>query len=184
MKCELCKQAEAQQAIRKVINQEEQELYVCKACAKAQTPKKEKPSASLEASPEVLEVIKETLPEIMGMILGAAVEFSGKMPSPAKETTCPLCGLTRSEYKKAARLGCAQCYETFLKDLDNVVGEMHRFPRHIGKGPKCPHPSKFVTSLTERLRIAEAEKRVVEAENIRARIRQLGWDPETLKGQP
>jgi protein arginine kinase activator len=184
MKCELCKQAEAQQAIRKVINQEEQELYVCKACAKAQTPKKEKPSASFEAPPEVLDVIKETLPEIMGMILGAAVEFSGKMPSPAKETICPLCGLTRTEYKKAARLGCAQCYETFLKDLDNVVGEMHRFPLHTGKGPKNPRPSTTVISLTERLRTAEAEKRVVEAEDIRARIRKLGWDPETLKGQP
>jgi len=183
MKCELCNQAEAQQAIHKVIGQEEQELYVCKACAEAQQSKKEKPVVSLEASPEVLDAIKETLPEIMGMILGATAEFSGKIPSPVKETVCPLCGLTRTEYKKAARLGCAQCYETFIKDLDSVVGEMHRFPRHVGKGPQQPRPSKFVISLTQRLRVAEAENRVVEAEDIRARIRQLGWDPETLKGQ-
>jgi protein arginine kinase activator len=184
MKCELCKQAEARQAIRRTINQEEQELYVCEACAAAQNPKQEKPVVSLEASPEVLEVIKETLPEIMGMILGATVEFSGPIPSPGKETICPLCGMTRSEYKKIARLGCAQCYETFIKDLDSVVGEMHRSPRHIGKGPTQPRPSSYVNALKERLRKAEADSRVIEAEDIRTRIRQLGWDPETLKGQP
>ena len=67
-----------------------------------------------------MEAIKETLPEIMGMILGATVEFSGRLQS-LKDPVCPSCGLSRSEYKKAARLGCAQCYETFVKDLDGLV---------------------------------------------------------------
>jgi protein arginine kinase activator len=183
MKCEICHQADAQQAIKKIADSGEQELYVCKACAVAQHPKKEKVAGHLEPPPEVLEVIKETLPELMGMILGATVEFTGRMPS-FKELVCPLCGLSRSEYKKAARLGCAQCYETFIKDLDGVVGEMHRIPLHIGKKPKQPHPSKYAVSLLERLRVAEEGKRVPEAEELRSRIRQLGWDPEKMKGPP
>lgn len=182
MKCELCHQAEAQQAIRKAVNSEEQELYVCKACADAQQPKKEKAVLPPDPPPEVLDVIKETLPELMGMILGAAVEFTGRIPS-FKEAVCPLCGLTRSEYKKAARLGCAQCYETFIQDLDGVVGDMHRFPVHNGKKPKHPRPSKQASLLIERLRAAEKENRTGDAEALRDRIRQLGWDPEVKEGQ-
>jgi protein arginine kinase activator len=181
MKCELCHKADAQQAIRKSVNNETQELYVCKACAEAQLPKKEKPAVPQEPPPEIIEAIKETLPELMGMILGATVEFTGRIPS-FKEPVCPLCGLTRAEYKKAARLGCAQCYETFIKDLDSVVGEMHRFPHHTGKKPKHPRPSKHAALLMERLRAAETENRAADAEELKARIRQLGWDPGTLEG--
>lgn len=182
MKCELCHNADAQRAIRKLVNNEEQELYVCNACANAQQPKKEKPAAPQEPPPEVMDVIKETLPEIMGMILGAAVEFTGRIPA-IKDPVCPLCGISRSEYKKAARLGCAQCYETFVKDLDGMVGEMHRIPRHTGKAPKHPQPSPYVSLLMDHLRTAKRELRTTEAEELQARLRQLGWDPQAPEGQ-
>jgi protein arginine kinase activator len=176
MKCELCHNADAQRAIRKLVNSEEQELYVCKACAEAQQPP-QKPAVAQEPPPDVMEVIKETLPEIMGMILGATVEFSGRLQS-FKDPVCPICGLSRSEYKKAARLGCAQCYETFVKDLDGLVDDMHRIPRHIGKSPKHPKPSLHVSLLMRQLRDAEKEARLPDAAELKARIRQLGWDPE------
>jgi len=176
MKCELCHNADAQRAIRKLVNSEEQELYVCNACAKAQQPPS-KPAAPPEPPDEVMEAIKETLPEIMGMILGATVEFSGRLQS-LKDPVCPSCGLSRSEYKKAARLGCAQCYETFVKDLDGLVDDMHRIPRHTGKSPKHPKPSLHVSLLMRQWRDAVKEARQADAAELKARIRQLGWDPE------
>jgi protein arginine kinase activator len=179
MKCELCHNADAQRAIRKLVNNEEQELYVCKACAEAQQPP-QKPAVAQEPPPDVMEVIKETLPEIMGMILGATVEFGGHLQS-LKDPVCPNCGLSRSEYKKAARLGCAQCYETFVKDLDGLVDDMHRIPRHTGKAPKHPKPSLLVSLLMRQLRDAEKEARLPDAAELKARIRQLGWDPEALQ---
>lgn len=176
MKCELCHNVDAQRAIRKIVNSEEQELYVCNNCAKKQLLHK-KPMVSEEPPPDVIDVIKETLPEIMGMILGATVEFSGRIQS-IKDPVCPICGLSRSEYKKAARLGCAQCYETFVKDLDGLVDDMHRIPRHIGKAPKHPVPSQHVSLLMKQLHTAEQEQRLTDAEELKTRIRQLGWDPE------
>lgn len=179
MKCELCHNADAQRAIRKLVNSEEQELYVCTACAEAQQPP-QKPTPPQEPPPDVMAVIKETLPEIMGMILGATVEFSGRLQS-VKDPVCPNCGLSRSEYKKAARLGCAQCYDTFVNDLDGLVDDMHRIPRHTGKAPKHPRPSPHVTLLLKQWRTAEQEHRQADADELKARIRQLGWDPEATQ---
>jgi protein arginine kinase activator len=176
MKCEICHTLDAQRAIRKRVNNEEQELYVCNVCAEAQHPPK-KVDVSEEIPQDVMDVIKETLPEIMGMILGATVEFSGRIHA-VKDPVCSTCGLSRSEYKKAARLGCAQCYETFAKDLDGLVDDMHCIPRHTGKAPKHPRPSQHVALLLQHLRTAEQEKRQIDADELKARIRQLGWDPE------
>lgn len=182
MKCELCHQADAQRAIRKLVNNEEQELYVCNACAQKQQAKKGKPAKHQKPPPEVMDVLKETLPEIMGMILGATVDFTGNIPS-IKDPVCSLCGISRSEYKKAGRFGCAQCYETFVKDLDGVVGEMHRIPRHIGKAPKKPKPSSSISRLMDHLRTAMREQRTTEVEELQSRLRQLGWDPPSPEGQ-
>jgi protein arginine kinase activator len=179
MKCELCHNADAQRAIRKRVNSEEQELYVCNACAEAQQPP-QKPMSDQEPPPDVMAVIKETLPEIMGMILGATVEFSGRIQS-IKDPNCPNCGLSRSEYKKAARLGCAQCYETFVKDLDGLVDDMHRIPSHTGKAPKHPRPSQHIAMLIKQWRTAEQEQKQADADDLKARIRQLGWDPEATQ---
>lgn len=187
MKCELCHQAEAQRAIHKLVNNEQQELYVCNACAEAQQQPKKKPLPEAppaqtlqEPPPEVMEVIKETLPEIMGMILGATVEFSGRLQS-SKEQLCPFCGISRSEYKKVARLGCARCYETFVKDVDGIVDEMHRIPRHKGKAPKHPRPSPLVLQFMKDLRTAEQEQRPADVETLKTRIQQLGWDPASAE---
>lgn len=179
MKCELCHTEDAQRAIRTLVNKDEQELYVCNACAETQLLKK-KTAVPEEPSADVMDVIKETLPEIMGMILGATVEFSGRIQS-MKDPVCPICGLSRSEYKKAARLGCAQCYETFVKDLDGLVDDMHRIPCHTGKAPKLPKPSQHVSLLMTQLRIAEQEHRQADAKELKSRIRQLGWDPESTQ---
>ena len=176
MKCELCHSADAQQAIRKLVADEEQEFYVCKACAQAQQllPK---PAFSNEPPTDVMDVIKETLPEIMGMILGATVEFTGRLPS-VKDSACPACGLSRAEYKKSARFGCAQCYETFAKDLEGLVDDMHRIPHHTGKTPKHPKPSPQASLLMEQLRLAQQEGRQLDAEELKARLSSFGWDTE------
>lgn len=179
MKCELCHNVDAQRAIRKLVDNEEHELYVCNACAKTQSLPKNT-VVSEEPPLDVMDVIKETLPEIMGMILGATVEFSGRIQS-IKDPVCPICSLSRSEYKKAARLGCAQCYETFVKDLDGLVDDMHRIPRHTGKVPQHPKPSQHVSLLIKQLRTAEQEQRQADADELKLRIRQLGWDPESTQ---
>ena len=41
--------------------------------------------------------------------------------APSQVKSCPDCGMTIADYKKATLLGCPQCYETFSSELDGVI---------------------------------------------------------------
>ncbi|MCL2104234.1 MAG: hypothetical protein FWH21_04165 [Kiritimatiellaeota bacterium] len=133
MKCEICQSADAEKAIRKEVGGKEQELYVCSRCAREGYPAittkkvlKKKTAATTGA---------EVLPELVGMMIDAAIEIMNH-PSPSEESVCRHCGITRSEYRKTSRLGCAMCYVAFAKELDGVVADMHRHTQHVGKQPR------------------------------------------------
>jgi len=189
MKCEICHIADAAQAILRKEGGQEQELYVCPVCAmevrvaeqgkkiddlkktvkklskKAAAPKKEEP---------------DPLPELVGMIIDATLEIMNHV-LPSQESVCPHCGITRADYRKATRLGCATCYETFTKELSSLIADMHRTPQHTGKAPMRPVPSKGVQKLMRRLKTAEHDKRVKDAAVLRDAIRALGWEPDAPK---
>lgn len=52
---------------------------------------------------------------------------------PDQEEFCPWCGLTRRELYASGRLGCARCYETFAREVEDALREIHGEDRHIGK---------------------------------------------------
>ena len=134
MKCEMCQRADAEKAIRKKVEGQEQELYVCARCAGEGKPNA---SPEKEPPPQKAALIKgaAVLPELVGLLIDATLEILNH-PSPSDESVCPRCGITRSEYRKASRLGCAICYKTFAKELDGLVADMHRHTQHVGKKPR------------------------------------------------
>ena len=179
MKCEICHTADAQQAvIRKVEGQEGQELYVCAACA----------ASCRQEAPSIVETVLTYLQQMGGAPddgakpAQAAPDATLEIVSPPREPTCPHCGITRADYRKVSRLGCATCYETFADELAGVIADMHRIPRHTGKTPKCPAPSKKVRRLMRQLAAAEQEQRPKDAAELRDAIRLLGWEPDTTDG--
>jgi len=119
---------------------------------------------------------------MVGMIIDATLEIMNHALL-SKESVCPHCGITRSEYRKASRLGCATCYETFAKELGGLIADMHRCPRHKGKSPRRPAPSKEVQKLMMRLKAAVVEQRGDDAEMLRETIRSLGWEPDVIRGE-
>jgi len=186
MKCELYHTVDAQQAIRKEVNGEEQELYVCSSCAALESrPKQKQPTLTIEGAlppPQVLQAIQETLPELMNLLMDASLEILGHNRQASSELKCPQCGITRAEYRKASRLGCAICYETFIKDLDGVIQEMNRIPRHVGKSPRIPQPSAQTQKLMRQLKVAASTLNPAETEALKNHIRELGWFPERDDG--
>lgn len=185
MKCEMCHKVDARQAIRKEINGEEQELYVCSSCAELESRPKKKTTLTIEGAlppPQVLQAIKETLPELMNLLMDASLEILGHNSLASSEMKCPQCGITRAEYRKASRLGCAICYETFIKDLDGVIQEMNRIPRHVGKSPKIPQPSAQTQKLMQQLKAATSTLNPAETEALKNHMRELGWLPERDAG--
>ena len=173
MKCELCHKAAAEVAIRKKVDGEEQEFYVCKACAgeaaRQETAARE-PAAAGAAEPEAAGALP-----LMGIILDAAFEIVGRAMN-VSEPKCPECGITRAEYRKASRLGCPACYDAFSRDLETAVLELHRSLQHVGKSPAKARKAWQLQQLRNELDEAVKNQRYEEAIALRDRIRKLGGE--------
>ena len=79
--------------------------------------------------------------------LGAAQEM--EQASAGGEVKCPNCGFTQADFKKAGRLGCAECYKVFSEGLEGLLKTMHKGTRHVGK---VPHAYKQSQDLTDKLK--------------------------------
>lgn len=182
MKCELCHKADAETAVRRRVEGEEQELYVCRACAHDVSAREASaaPQPHDAAAPAAADGLA-ALP-LMGMILDAAFEIVGRAVN-LSELTCPVCGITRSEYRKASRLGCPACYEAFAKELDTAVLEMHRSLQHAGKTPEKARAMWQRQQLENELGDAVKGQRYEEAIALRDRIKRLDR-PEERQGGP
>ena len=65
---------------------------------------------------------------------------------------CPGCGSTLSDIAKSSKVGCAQCYDVFARQLTNVLHKAHGSTEHVGKRPKRIKEIKLtVTSLLEQI---------------------------------
>jgi len=181
MKCELCHKADAETVIRKKDAGEEQELFVCRACAHVASRGEAAAAPQQDASAPGPSETLASLP-LMGMILDAAFEIVGRAVN-LSELTCPVCGITRSEYRKSSRLGCPACYEAFAKELDTAVLEMHRSLQHVGKTPEKARAMWQRQQLENALNDAVREQRYEEAIALRDQIRRLG-PPEGQQGGP
>ncbi len=56
-------------------------------------------------------------------------------PSQEKIQRCEKCGASFEEIAKTGRLGCAECYKTFRRQLLPVIQRIHGTARHKGKTP-------------------------------------------------
>lgn len=177
MKCELCHKAEAQTAVYREVEGVSRELYVCQQCAlrKASVPKADGTATSGEMGAPTGVVVPPS--PMMGMILDAAFEIVGRAIA-SEEPQCSVCGITRSEQRKRRRLGCPACYDSFARELDAAILEMHRNTRHVGKIPKKEHATLRRRELQEQLERAVAGQRFEEAIQIRDQLRREGPERE------
>jgi protein arginine kinase activator len=106
--------------------------------------------------------------------LGAAQEVE---QSGGSDLRCPKCGFTQGDFKKAGRLGCADCYATFADGLEGLLKTMHKGTKHAGK---VPHSLQQTRDMAERFKVLQKKlSKAVEDENfeqaatLRDEIRQL-----------
>ncbi len=130
----LCKQNEAKVHLTQIVQDKVQKVDLCEDCAKTKG---------------VNDPAGFSLADLL-LGLGAAKEI--EETNAGEELKCPNCGFTQADFKKAGRLGCSECYETFAEPLDSLLKSMHKGPRHVGKAPQALAQSR---DLTERLRILQ-----------------------------
>lgn len=110
------------------------------------------------------------------LLLGLGASQEMEQAGAGGETKCPSCGFTQADFKKAGRLGCAQCYHTFADGLEQLLKSMHKGTRHRGKIPAAMRESQDLSerlkSLQKKLEKAVSEENFEQAAQCRDEIKE------------
>ena len=85
--------------------------------------------------------------------------------------------IDQADFKKAGRLGCPECYETFAEPLGGLLKTMHKGTRHVGKVPESLRQtldfSDRLKGLQKKLAKAIEEEDFEKAAVLRDEIKQI-----------
>lgn len=129
----MCKQKEATVYLTRIEGDKVQKVDLCEECAKKQGVND--PAVSLAD---------------MLMGIGTSKEFE-KAPTAGGEPSCPKCGFTQADFKKAGRLGCPECYTTFADGIAPLLTSMHKGSRHTGKTPRVKQAARDLAARVKQL---------------------------------
>lgn len=163
MLCERCKKNLATVHMKKNINGEKAECYLCEECA-----------ISIDHQLSFDQFFQGFLDTIFNS--DHAIGFSG-MPQKHVSPACKICGLTYSEFREHGKLGCVNCYDTFKDQLDIIFKNIHGSNRHQGKFPHrkgaiLKRKRDIETLKTSLMKAIEAEE-YEQAAQLRDRIREI-----------
>src|SRR5579863_9957785 len=158
MLCCVCKEREATVHLTQIAGDKMQKVDLCEECAKHKG---------------VNDPAAFSLADLL-LGLGASQEIEQSVSSDLK---CPKCGFTQADFKKAGRLGCADCYTTFGEGLDGLLKTMHKGTRHIGKVPQSLAVTRDLSErrklLQKRLSKAVDDENFEQAALLRDELRQI-----------
>lgn len=161
MKCECCNKKEATIHLTQVIDGQAKKLNLCQDCA-------------LENGIDLNSPISIT-DVLLG--LGAQVQAGGQPDSTKFDLSCSRCQMTRSEFKQRTRLGCPECYNAFMGELNALTKAMHHSGQHVGKIPARQgseaRMAAQIAALQKDIEIAIALEQYEVAANLRDKIKTL-----------
>jgi protein arginine kinase activator len=158
MLCSNCKQKEATVHYSNISGDKKHNVDLCEDCAKSKGMNDPLGFSFVD--------------ELFG--LGAAQEIEEAGGDTGLK--CPACGFTQSDFKKAGRLGCAECYQTFAEPLAGLLKTMHKGTRHVGKVPEALRQTRDLSDrlkqLQKKLAKAIEDENFEEAATLRDEIKQ------------
>ena len=168
MVCDACKQQQATVHLTEIVNEQMTELHLCETCANQK-------GAQVESHFGLADLLSG-LAE-MGKPQGGKEAGAGEEEDVSTKA-CPSCGMTYEDFRKVGRLGCADCYGTFKRNLASLLKRIHGSPHHLGKAPaRLVKPaSKTKTELAD---MKHALERAIEMEEfekaaqLRDQIREM-----------
>jgi protein arginine kinase activator len=142
--CDLCGESPAVVHMKEVDNDKIRHLDLCQRCAETRG------FALGDAASSGIQNIAEKLVS-MAKDISEAREAEG--------VRCPSCGLLYSEFARTGRLGCPQCYTTFIAQLKPILRKAHGEIRHRGVQPREDPATRDDRQELRRLR-AELDRAV------------------------
>jgi protein arginine kinase activator len=131
MLCCICKEKEATVHLTQIAGDKMQKVDLCEECAKTKG------------------VNDPTGFSLADLLLGLGASQEIEQAGGGTGLKCPACGFTQADFKKAGRLGCPECYQTFAEPLEGLLKTMHKGTRHVGKAPESLRQSR---DLSDRLK--------------------------------
>jgi protein arginine kinase activator len=157
MKCDLCDK-EAVVHLTQVVNGAMKEVHLCEEHAVAQGIDLNSPIS------------------ITDILMGLSAPQKN-IPASELSLACPRCGMAREEFRKTGRLGCPDCYKTFMTELSMAIKAMHHSGQHLGKIPAREGVQTRVKSniarLQKDLEAAVAREDFEKAAALRDQIRKF-----------
>ncbi len=159
MVCCVCKQKEATVHLTQIAGEKMQKVDLCEDCAKEKG------------------VNDPATFSLADLLLGLGASQEMEEASGGSDVRCPHCGFTQADFKKAGRLGCAHCYETFAEGLESLLKSMHKGTRHKGKIPTALRGSQDLrdkmATLQKKLDKAVAEENFEQAAQLRDELKAV-----------
>jgi protein arginine kinase activator len=111
------------------------------------------------------------------LLLGLGASQEMEQATGGADVKCPRCGFTQADFKKAGRLGCAECYKTFAEGLESLLKTMHKGTRHVGKAPEAMRQTRDLSdrlkTLQKKLAKAVEDENFEQAAQLRDEIKQM-----------
>jgi len=161
MLCDRCGKNAASVLIKQNINGKITEYNLCEECASHTT-------GSLPFDT----ILKNFMNSVMGITgVGDVKEKENK--AVLKDLKCPSCGLTYEGFNSCGKLGCAECYNAFRKQLLTLFKNVHGSASHTGKLPA--RGGAELLQLREIDKLKKQLKQLIEAEEFEeaAKVRDL-----------
>jgi protein arginine kinase activator len=159
MLCDICKKNVATVHLTQMIEGKTKKVDLCEACSKEKG------------------VDDPTGFSLADLLLGLGAAQEIEQSSGGGEIKCPNCGFTQADFKKAGRLGCAECYKVFAEGLEGLLKTMHKGTRHVGKVPAVFRQSQDLAdklkSLQKKLEKAIASEDFESAAKLRDEVKAL-----------
>ena len=147
-----------------VIGDEKKTLNLCKSCAD-----KEGLNNPLV---DISKVFGKILIDILSEHLSS--KAAGTVTKKDRELVCDGCGLSWADFMTSGRLGCPQCYESFLGKMKVLLRRLHGCNQHIGKQLQTTRGEQVesVDALRQKLRKAVEREEYEAAAALRDRIKE------------
>lgn len=143
MLCQNCKLKEATSHIHSVVNGVVTDMYLCHDCA-----------AELNQS--------FAHDDIFGLLTSFLKSNSA---DPHQKITCECCGASFDEISKNGRVGCGNCYKTFIRQLEPALIRLHGRSSHVGKRVGISENNASDVTATE-------DKEVSRVDELKARLKE------------
>ena len=166
MLCSICKEKEATVHLTQIVGDKMQKVDLCEECAK--TKGVNDPAGF----------------SLADLLLGLGASQEMEQAAGGTDLKFPRCGFTQTDFKKAGRLGCSECYATFAEGLEGLLKTMHKGTRHAGKVPAALRQTREQADrlklLQKKLTKAIADEKFEEAARLRDEIKQVTPRAEDL----